>query len=71
MALYRIGDIYSRQEKWADAIAALQRSIWINPYFSGPFILMGKAYSRTGQLPAAEDVLRHAMAVDPNNKSAH
>src|SRR5437667_10307752 len=30
MALYRIGDIYSRQSKWDAAIAALQQSLWIN-----------------------------------------
>ena len=54
MALYRIGDIYSRQLKWERAIAALQQSLWINPYFSGPYILLGKAYSKTSQLEAAE-----------------
>ena len=71
MALYRIGDIYSRQQKWTEAIAALQQSIWMNPYFSGPYILLGKAYSKTGQPGAAEDMLRRAIEADPNNKSAH
>jgi tetratricopeptide (TPR) repeat protein len=71
MALYRIGDVYSRQLKWDAAIAALQQSLWINPYFSGPYILLGKAYSRTNQLEAAEDMLRRAIQYDPNNKSAH
>jgi tetratricopeptide (TPR) repeat protein len=71
MALYWIGDIYSRQAKWTEAIAALQQSIWINPYFSGPYILLGKAFSKTGQPAAAEDMLRHAVQYDPNNKAAH
>jgi len=71
MALYRIGDVYSRQLKWNAAIAVLQQSLWINPYFSGPYILLGKAYSRTNQLEAAEDMLRRAIQYDPNNKSAH
>jgi tetratricopeptide (TPR) repeat protein len=71
MALYRIGDVYSRQLKWDAAIAVLQQSLWINPYFSGPYILLGKAYSRTNQLEAAEDMLRRAIQYDPNNKSAH
>jgi cytochrome c-type biogenesis protein CcmH/NrfG len=71
MALYWIGDIYSRQAKWTEAIAALQQSIWINPYFSGPYILLGKAFSKTNQPAAAEDMLRHAIQYDPNNKTAH
>jgi tetratricopeptide (TPR) repeat protein len=71
MSLYRVGDVYSRQQKWPEAIDALQQSIWMNPYFSGPYILLGKAYSRTGQPGPAEDMLRHAIEYDPNNKSAH
>jgi len=71
MALYWIGDIYSRQAKWPEAIAALQQSIWINPYFSGPYILLGKAFAKTDQPAAAEDMLRHAVQYDPNNKAAH
>jgi tetratricopeptide (TPR) repeat protein len=71
MALYRIGDIYSRQLEWDAAITALQQSLWINPYYSGPYILLGKAYSKTSQLAAAEDMLRRAVLYDPNNKSAH
>jgi len=43
----------------------------MNPYFSGPYILLGKAYSKTGQPGAAEDMLRRAIEADPNNKSAH
>jgi Flp pilus assembly protein TadD len=71
MALYRIGDIHSRQLQWDQAITTLQQSLWINPYYSGPYILLGKAYSKTGQPAAAEDMLRRAVLYDPNNKSAH
>jgi len=71
MALYRIGDIYSRQLKWDAAIAVLQQSLWMNPYFSGPYILLGKAYGKTNQIQAAEEMLRRAVQYDPNNKSAH
>ena len=52
-------------------MAALQQSLWINPYFSGPYILLGKAYSKTNQPEAAEEMLRRAIGYDPNNKSAH
>jgi tetratricopeptide (TPR) repeat protein len=71
MAFYRLGDVYSRKLEWTPAIAALQQSIWINPYFSGPYILLGKAYTKIGQPSAAEDMLRRAVEYDPNNKAAH
>ena len=52
-------------------IAALQQSLWLNPYYSAPYILLGKAYSRTGNLGTAEGMLRRAIQYDPNNRSAH
>ena len=48
MAFYRLGDAYTRQLQWDKALDALQRSVWLNPYFSGPYILMGKAYQAKG-----------------------
>jgi len=71
MAFYRLGDAYTRQLKWDDALAALQKSVWINPYFSGPYILLGRTYMKKGDTPAAEGMLRQAIAYDPNNKAAH
>ena len=71
MAFYRLGDAYVRQLQWDDAIAALQRSVWLNPYFSGPYILLGKAYQAKGDRAAAEGMLRRALGYDPNNKTAH
>ena len=65
------GDAYTRQLRWDDALAALQKSVWINPYFSGPYILLGKAYMRKGDTAAAEGMLRQAIGYDPNNKAAH
>jgi tetratricopeptide (TPR) repeat protein len=71
MALYRLGDAYSRQLKWDEAIGALQRSLWLNPYYSGPYILLGRAHMKKDQLGLAEGMLRQAVSYDPNNKSAH
>ena len=51
--------------------AALQRSIWINPFYSGPYILLGKAQLQKGNLAAAEAMWRRAIEYDPNNKAAH
>ena len=35
-------------------IAALQKSIWLNPFYSAPYILLGKAYMQKGQPATAE-----------------
>jgi Tfp pilus assembly protein PilF len=71
MAYSQLGDAYVRQSKWTEAIAALQQSLWLNPYYSAPYILLGKAYSRTGNLGTAEGMLRRAIQYDPNNRTAH
>ncbi len=70
MALYRLGEAYSRQPDWDKAIPALQQSLWINPFFSGPYIVLGRAYLAKGQPATAEGMLRRAVEYDPNNKSA-
>src|SRR3712207_9408285 len=46
-------------------------SIWLNPYFSGPYIVLGKVYLKQGDLANAERILRRALQMDPNNFSAH
>jgi tetratricopeptide (TPR) repeat protein len=71
MAEYRLGESYARQQQWTAAISALQRSLWINPYFSGPYIVLGRAYLATNDPGTAEGFLRRAVEYDPNNKSAH
>ena len=70
MAHYRLGETYARQQRWDNAIAALQQSLWINPFFSGPYIVLGRAYMTRGQPSTAEGMLRRAVEYDPNNKSA-
>jgi tetratricopeptide (TPR) repeat protein len=39
LAFQQIGDACVRQARWDEAIEALQRSIWLNPFYSGPYIL--------------------------------
>ena len=70
MAFYRMGDAYVRQQQWDPAIAALQKSVWLNPFFSGPYVLLGKGYLRKGDLGAAEGMLRRGLSYDPNNRTA-
>ncbi len=71
MAFYRLGDAYTRQLKWDEAITPLQKSVWLNPFYSGPYILLGKSYLKKRDLVSAEGMLRRAIQFDPNNKSAH
>ena len=70
MALYRLGEAWSRRQAWDKAIPALQRSLWINPYYSGPYIVLGRAYLATGQLDTARGMLQRSVELDPNNKAA-
>ena len=71
MAYYRLGEAYTRQLKWNEAIVPLQKSIWLNPFFSGPYIVLGKVFLKKGDLPNAENMLRRAVQMDPNNFSGH
>lgn len=71
MAFYRLGDVHTRQLKWDEAIPLLQKSVWLNPYYSGPYILLSKSYLKKRDLGNAEGMLKRALQMDPNNKSAH
>ena len=59
MASYQLGDALLRQNKGDEAITALQRSLWLNPFYSGPYILLGRAYMQEG---SAGDRRGHAAA---------
>ena len=71
MAFYQLGDALGRQLKWDESIAALQQSLWLNPYYSGPFILLGRAYVKKGQPRRPKACCRQAIQYDPNNRAAH
>ncbi len=71
MAFQQIGDACVRQARWDEANEALQRSIWLNPFYSGPYILLGRVYMKKGQPATAEGMLRRAVEYDPNNRAAH
>lgn len=47
-ALDILGDPYSRLGELVMAESALEKSIWIDPYFTGPYILLGRVELRKG-----------------------
>jgi tetratricopeptide (TPR) repeat protein len=71
MTWYQLGDAYLRQSRWDEAATALQKSLWISPFYSGPYILLGRVYLKKGQPATAEGMLRRAIQYDPNNRMAH
>ncbi len=70
MAWYRLGEVLTHQERWSAAIPNLERAIWLNSDFSGPYIVLGKCYVKTANYANAESILRHALTLDPNNSSS-
>jgi tetratricopeptide (TPR) repeat protein len=71
IAYWRMGDAYSRIEKWDEAERVLKQSIWLNETFSGPYILLGKVELKKGDAQLAAGFLERGLKVDPNNVSAH
>jgi Flp pilus assembly protein TadD len=68
---YKLADAYSRIQKFDDAEKLLQRSIWLDPTATGPYVLMGKVLEKKGEPELAVRALRHAAAMDPNNAITH
>jgi tetratricopeptide (TPR) repeat protein len=64
-----LGEAYARQENWDAAVPCLQRSIWLNPFFSAPFIVLGKCYFKQKNYFNAEASLKRALELDPQNYS--
>ena len=48
-AYYKLADCYSRVQKFDDAERLLQRSIWLDPTSTGPFLLLGKVLEKKGE----------------------
>jgi tetratricopeptide (TPR) repeat protein len=70
-AYYKLGDAYSRIQKFDEAERVLQRSIWLDSTSTGPYILMGKVLAKKGETELAVRSLQHALSMDPNNSITH
>ena len=70
-SLYKLGDAYSRIQKFDDAERLLQRSIWLDATSTGPYILMGKVLEKKGEPLLAARALQRAVTMDPSNPMPH
>ena len=68
---YKLADAYSRLQKFDDAERLLQRSIWLDPTSTGPYVLLGKVLEKKGEPELALRALQRAVSMDPNNSITH
>ena len=60
-----------RQERYEQGIAMLLDIVAIAPEITAPYIGLGIAYGKTGDLEAAEEALLNALALAPDHPIAH
>jgi tetratricopeptide (TPR) repeat protein len=67
----RLGDVYTRTEKYQEAQESLMRAIALDTSSTGPFIQMGKVLLRRNDPRTALLYLQHAEKMDPSNFITH
>lgn len=71
-AIYdRLGDAYLRLGKLDESQKALNQAILLDPYTTGPLMLMGKLLLKRGDSNLAASFLRRAEDMDPSNYQTH
>ncbi len=65
-AVFGLGRLYLRQNKWSEAVEQLRQAARLMPY--SPFVLstLGEAYHRIGKLQEAQNTLESALMLDPS-----
>jgi tetratricopeptide (TPR) repeat protein len=61
-AAYNAGVAYARQGRTREAVDRYRASLAIRPFFTDAWLMLGNALARQGDLAAAEDALRRALA---------
>jgi tetratricopeptide (TPR) repeat protein len=67
----RLGDVYTRLQKYQQAQEAIMKAISLDSTRTGPFILMGKVLLRRNDPQSATLYLKHAIKMDPSSYMAH
>jgi len=65
-AVFGLGRLYLRQNKWSEAVEQLRQAARLMP--SSPFVLstLGEAYHKTGKMQEAQNTLESALMLDPS-----
>jgi len=66
-AYYRIGEIYSLQERYAQAIAPLQEALRLEPNYDSAAFALGRAYTDLEQYKNALEPFQRAVRLKPND----
>jgi predicted Zn-dependent protease len=71
VALYGLGRLYIRQNKWTEAVETLRQAAALMP--DSPFVLssLGRAYHQAGKLQEAQSAFQSALMLDPSVSIAH
>jgi tetratricopeptide (TPR) repeat protein len=67
----RLGDAYSRAGRYSDAVRSLQQAVLLEPYATGPYILLGKVMLKQNDAVGALTYLQKARNMDPANYITH
>jgi predicted CXXCH cytochrome family protein len=66
-----LGNLYMRQGRSKEAIAAYQRALTLDPRFAGAYVNLADAYRQLGRDDDGEKVLRHGLALLPRAANLH
>lgn len=66
----QIGMEYAKQDKYAEALDALNTAIAIDPNFEATYIYRGNIYNLRGDLNKAAEEYRHALTLNPDSQAA-
>jgi tetratricopeptide (TPR) repeat protein len=70
-ALCLRGLLYMRNEQWKEAIPYLEKARKADPKLALPLIHLARSYRKIGNLHAAEEAARNAIALNAKNAKAH
>lgn len=66
-AYFGLGEIFSAEEKDADAQAAYEKALTNDKELTEIYVPLGILYYRAGEIAKADDLLTKAMAISPND----
>lgn len=68
--LYNVARTRLYQRRWDEAIAEAERTVALDPNYSGGYLMMGFVLTYSGRSAEAIDYLKKAMRLDPHNPAS-